>query len=254
MLLLLSPAKSLDFDTAAPTTEYTQPRLLAHSAKLIEEARKMQRDDVMKLMRVSEKIADLNVARFADWALPFSIKNSKPALFAFTGDVYQGMNPLAWTASETNLAQSKIRILSGLYGILRPLDLMQAYRLEMGCALPNENGKNLYAFWKNTLTKTLNDDLKTANMDIVLNLASDEYFKALDTKMLQANLINTTFKEERNGKLKIISFSAKRARGSMADFVIRNNITQITDLQAFNTDNYTYRTDLSAENNLVFTR
>jgi uncharacterized protein len=255
MLLLLSPSKSLDFTASAPDfVRCTQPQLTAHSAQLIAEARKLSQSDIMQMMHVSEKIADLNLQRFTDWQLPFTPENSKPALYAFTGDVYTGMNVAAWTSQEANLAQAQIRILSGLYGVLRPFDLMQAYRLEMGIALRNERGRNLYAFWKKTITEALNADLAKAQTKTIVNLASEEYFKAVDTKTLNANVINVAFKEERNGVLKIISFSAKRARGSMADFIIRNAITNENDLQAFDKDGYVFNENLSSSNNLVFIR
>ena len=255
MILLISPSKSLDFATLAPNfAGFTQPRLTAHSELLITEARKFAQSDIMKMMHVSEKIADLNVQRFADWRLPFTAENSKQAVYAFTGDVYAGMQVQDWTAENVDAAQSRLRILSGLYGVLRPLDLMQAYRLEMGIALRNERGNNLYAFWRKTVTEALNADLAQAQTKTVLNLASEEYFKAVDTKTLDANVINVAFKEERNGKLKIISFSAKRARGSMADFVLRNNITNENDLQAFDKDSYVFEQSLSSATSLVFVR
>jgi uncharacterized protein len=254
MLLLLSPAKSIDTTNPAPTSDYSQPRLLAHSAELVAAARKLTQADLMELMAISEKIADLNVTRFAEWTQPFTPENSKTAVHSFTGDVYQGMNAGAWSSEILAQAQQRLRILSGLYGLLRPLDLMQAYRLEMGIGLRNERGNTLYAFWKNTITPALNADLAASGFDTVLNLASEEYFKAIDTKTLNAKLINVAFKEERNGKLKIISFSAKRARGMMADFVLRNHITEAADLAAFDLDNYTYSTSLSTAQDLVFVR
>ena len=254
MLILLSPSKSLDFENSASTAAPTLPRLLPQSADLIRIARTLSPADLMQLMGVSENIAALNTARFAQWQTPFTPENAKSALFAFTGDVYQGMQPLAWHDDTVQYAQQKVRILSGLYGVLRPLDLIQPYRLEMKIGLRNAQGSNLYAFWKNDITALLNADLAAQGEATVLNLASNEYFKAIDPKKLQATIYNVAFKELRNGAYKIISFSAKRARGKMCDYVVQHKITQISDLQGFTADNYSYEPTLSTPQNLVFVR
>ncbi len=252
MLTLLSPAKSLDFETAAPKLVCTQPRLLAQSQILVDIARKCTSNDLIQLMSVSENIAALNVVRFADWQQPFTTKNAKPALFAFTGDVYQGMQPSAWTTKDVKFAQENLRILSGLYGLLRPLDLMQAYRLEMGIALANPKGKNLYTFWKEQIVATLNEDLVVQKQKIIINLASDEYFKAVDLKKLDAEVYTTEFRDFKNGVYKIISFNAKKARGMMADFIVRNKIKNPKHLQAFDSNGYRYDVERSTARNFVF--
>ncbi len=254
MLLLISPAKSLNFEKPALQYGATQPRQLAESEKLVEIARKLERVDLMQMMDVSEKIADLNVERFATWQQPFTEENAKPAVFAFTGDVYQGMKAENWSQTDADFAQKHLRILSGLYGVLRPLDLMQAYRLEMGISLKNQLGNNLYAFWKNKIAPVLKQDLAAQGDDILINLASNEYFSAVDNKQLGATIYNVAFKELRGNVYKVISFNAKRARGEMASFIIKNRLKSVADLRTFQADNYFYNEEMSSEFELVFTK
>jgi uncharacterized protein len=238
LILLLSPSKSLRELPLRRNDSPSQPRLLHESIKLLLLAQGLDRVALMELMHISEKIADLNVARFAAWQLPFTPENAQPAIFAFTGDVYQGMQPEAWSVNDAAFAQNHVRILSGLYGILRPLDLIQAYRLEMGIALRNERGSNLYHFWKQILPPLLGSDLAEQGDAVVLNLASEEYFKAIDTKNLAGKVYNIDFKELRNHKYRVISFSAKRARGMMANYIVKNRLNTIASLYGFNEDNY----------------
>ncbi len=205
-------------------------------------------------MSISDKLSELNAERFSTWEPDFTPENSRPALFAFTGDVYQGMELSSWKTPDFNLAQKQIRILSGLYGVLRPLDLMQPYRLEMGTKLPNPRGKNLYDFWGDIITDLLNTDLKKSGSSLFINLASNEYFSSVKPKSLKGELITPVFKDEKNGKYKIISFFAKKARGMMADYIIRNKITNIAGLKTFNTAGYKFSKSESSDSDLVFLR
>jgi len=205
-------------------------------------------------MSISEKLAQLNYDRYASWEEEFTKENSRPAILAFTGDVYQGMALVEWTKDDFSTAQARVRILSGLYGVLRPLDLMQPYRLEMGTKLPNKRGKNLYEFWGDSLTNSLNADLKKSGSNYVVNLASNEYFSAVKKKVLDGALITPVFKDEKNGKFKIISFFAKKARGMMADFIVRGDITDPKALQKFKTAGYHFSKAESTEGTLVFLR
>jgi len=221
---------------------------------LVEELRKKSSNDIQKLMSVSVKIADLNVERYQSFKTPFNTKNAKPSVLAFKGDVYTGLQAGDFSEEEMQFAQEHVRILSGLYGILRPMDLMQAYRLEMGTKIPNAGGKNLYEFWGEKITKTINKDLKANGGNAIVNLASKEYFHSVKTKSLQGDLYHINFKENRNGTYKIISFSAKKARGIMARYIVQNNITNPEDLKKFGEDNYCFNPDLSSEKDWVFTR
>lgn len=205
-------------------------------------------------MSISGKLADLNSERCTTWERDFTAENSRPCIFAFTGDVYQGMELSAWKAPDFTLAQKQIRILSGLYGVLRPLDLMQPYRLEMGTKLSTTRGKNLYDFWGNKITDLLNADLKSSGSNFIINLASNEYFSSVKTKSLDGELITPVFKDEKNGKYKIISFFAKKARGMMADYIIRNKITDVAGLKKFNTAGYKFSKSESTDIELVFLR
>ena len=254
MLILLSPAKSLNFESDFPQTIPTEPRLLKQSAQLVRAACKLKTSDLMSLMNVSEKIAALNVTRFKNWKPPFTFDNAKPALYAFVGDVYLGMQPLNWSEENTLYAQTHVRILSGLYGVLRPFDLMQPYRLEMKTPLENKKGKNLYAFWKKDIVSILNTDLTEQGDSIIVNLVSQEYYKAVDTKKIKGQVYQIEFKENKNGVYKIISFSAKRARGMMCDYIVRNKIIKITDLKSFDYEGYAFNETMSSEYELVFTR
>mgnify|MGYP003499255207 FL=1 len=254
MLILVSPAKTLDYETTLPTNKHTLPRLLTHSQQLIDVSRSLSATEIASLMAVSEKIAQLNVARFRDWQSDLNLSNSRQAIFAFKGDVYTGLD--AYTLSENQLdsAQNRLRMLSGLYGLLRPLDLMMPYRLEMGTRLHNSKGTNLYQFWGNTITDLINQDLVTSKSQVVVNLASDEYYKAVKETSLNVPVIKPVFLDQKNGKYKVISFYAKKARGLMARYIIEHNIQAPEQLKDFNTDGYYFDPISSQGNELVFKR
>jgi len=254
MIVLLSPAKSLDYESPLLTNRATKPRFIEDSAELISHLRKLSVGKLGKLMSISDTLAQLNHDRFASWEEEFTKGNSRPAILAFTGDVYQGIELDQWGKEEFEVAQKRVRILSGLYGALRPLDLMQPYRLEMGTKFPNKRGKNLYEFWGDSLTKSLNADLKKSGSGFVVNLASNEYFSAVKKKDLAGELITPVFKDEKNGIYKIISFFAKKARGMMADYIVRNGITDPKDLQKFKTVGYRFSKKDSDDSTLVFLR
>ncbi|TEW54565.1 peroxide stress protein YaaA [Psychromonas sp. RZ22] len=255
MIVVISPAKTLNFDTPATTTEYSQADLLTESQRLIDRCKQLSMQDVASLMKVSDKIAGLNVARFAQWQTPFSLDNdAKQCLFAFKGDVYTGLDAETLTDKTLQYAQQNLRILSGLYGLLRPLDLMLAYRLEMGTRLDNERGTNLYQFWGELITEKLNLKLQEVGSQYLVNLASNEYFKAVKTKQLNATVITPIFKDQKNGQYKVISFYAKKARGLMARYIMENEITDIELLKAFSVDGYYFVEAASNETNLVFQR
>jgi len=254
MLTVISPAKTLDFETAPATRKTTQPRFLARSAELVEDARAMSPDDIRELMGVSEKIAELNHQRFMDWGTPFNLDNAKQALFAFRGDVYTGLEADSLGTAELAFAQQHLRILSGLYGVLRPLDLMQAYRLEMGLKFANSGGKNLYEFWGDILTKELNRDLAKSGSKVLVNLASNEYFRAVKPGSLDAEIITPVFKDLKGGKYKIISFFAKKARGQMARFILDKELNDPAGLKKFKAGGYRYNKTESTARELVFTR
>ncbi|MBN2869313.1 MAG: peroxide stress protein YaaA [Flavobacteriaceae bacterium] len=252
MKLVLSPAKSLDFETKLPTTKATQPEFLEHSSKLNKVLKDKSPKSLSKLMSISDKLADLNYERNQEFTVPFTKENSRPAMYAFNGDVYKGLDAYTIPKDKIDLAQNTIRILSGLYGVLKPLDLMQPYRLEMGTKLKVGSKKDLYEFWKKDIVNALNEELE--DDELFINLASNEYFKAIDKKALKVPVIDITFKEFKNGKLKIISFYAKEARGLMARYIIDTNAKSIDDLKKFNYDNYQFDGKLSEKNHLVFTR
>lgn len=254
MLILLSPAKSLDYEAPLLTNKATQPRLATHSAELIRELKGLSPQAVGELMSISPKLAELNHARFQNYQPAFTSRNSRQAILAFTGDVYQGMDLTKWSSDDFAAAQKQIRILSGLYGVLRPLDRMQPYRLEMGTKFKNARGNNLYQFWGTIITELLNKDLKASGSDLVVNLASNEYFSSVKTKELNGQLITPVFKDEKNGAFKIISFYAKKARGMMADFIVRNQVQSIEELKAFNISGYQFNDEASDSKQLVFLR
>lgn len=254
MLVLLSPAKSLDYDSPLPTKKHTKPRLLDDSEELVQQLRKMSASEIGSLMKISEKLSELNADRYIRWERDFSHDNSRQALFAFTGDVYQGMDLAEWSSEDFASAQKQVRILSGLYGVLRPLDLMQAYRLEMGTKLENARGKNLYQFWGSKVTELLNKDLKASGSDLVVNLASNEYFSSVKKKELNGTLITPAFKDEKNGKYKVISFYAKKARGMMADYIVRNGVDDVAGLKKFKSAGYKFDKASLTETELVFLR
>jgi cytoplasmic iron level regulating protein YaaA (DUF328/UPF0246 family) len=254
MLIVLSPAKTLDFETPATTPEYSQSSLLSESELLIERCQKLSMQDIASLMKVSDKIAGLNVARFADWKLPLTQDNAKQALFAFKGDVYTGLQAETLEPKVLSYAQQHLRILSGLYGLLKPLDLMLAYRLEMGIKLDNFRGANLYQFWGSIVTTAVNEALKEQGDELLINLASNEYFKAVKKKELKGQIITPIFKDQKNGQYKVISFYAKKARGLMARYILENELTDIEQLKTFDVDGYYFVPADSTATDLVFYR
>jgi len=254
MLLVISPAKTLDYSDP-DFTDHSQPRLLDKSERLIEILRKKTVPDLQKLMSISEELAVLNAERYADYEQPFSLDNAKQSLLAFKGDVYQGLQAEDFSEEELSFAQDHLRILSGLYGVLRPLDLMQPYRLEMGTRLQNVYGKNLYEFWGDTITEVLNRDLQQLEHRALVNLASREYFKSIDTNRLEGDLYHVDFKEKRDdGQYRIIAVYAKKARGMMCRYAIKNGLTNPGELRNFNKEGYTFNEELSKEQHFVFTR
>ena len=253
MLLLLSPAKTLDFQPGT-LTEHTQPRLLEEASRLNVVLQKKSTEDLQSLMKISEKLALLNRERFQNYNEPFTLENAKQALAAFKGDVYTGMGNEDFDEADMRFSQQSVRILSGLYGVLRPLDLMQAYRLEMGTKLTTDRGKNLYEYWGNRITETLNEDLRDAREKSVVNLASQEYFKSVNTDKLAGDLYHVHFKENRNGKLRVVAFNAKKARGMMTRYVVKNRLTRPEQLKAFADADYIFNDELSTEREFYFTR
>ncbi|MBA2778230.1 peroxide stress protein YaaA [Billgrantia kenyensis] len=254
MLSVISPAKTLDFETPATTTIHSQPDHLERSQQLIEILRDYSPQQLSELMGISDKLAGLNAARFAEWQPPFTADNAKPAAQAFQGDVYVGLEATSFSDADNAFAQQHLRILSGLYGLLRPLDLIQPYRLEMGTRLSNPAGKDLYAFWQDTLTQALDDAIADSGSKVLVNLASNEYFKAINARQLGARVITPVFKDEKNGKFKIISFYAKKARGLMAAWMIRQRLDDPEQLKAFDVAGYAFNPAMSEGDTLVFTR
>jgi len=254
MLALISPAKTLDYETALPTDTYTQPRLLEQSQQLIDVCRKLSATEIASLMTVSEKIANLNVERFRDWNAEFDFSNARQALFAFKGDVYTGLDAYHLKDHDIDFAQQHLRMLSGLYGLLRPLDLMMPYRLEMGTKLKNSRGNNLYEFWGSIITEQINQDLAEIDAKLLVNLASDEYYKSVNEKKIQAEIIKPVFLDQKNGKYKVISFYAKKARGLMARYLIENKLSQVEQLKAFDSEGYYFDAESSSDKELVFKR
>lgn len=254
MLSVISPAKTLDFETPPTTTKVTQPDFLKQSQALIDILRDYSPQQISELMGISDKLAGLNAARFEEWQPPFTLSNAKPAAQAFQGDVYSGLKAESFSEAENRYAQSHLRILSGLYGLLRPLDLIQPYRLEMGTKLSNSAGKDLYTYWKPTLTPTLNEAIAGSGSKVLVNLASNEYFKAVDAKQLDARVITPVFKDEKNGTFKIISFYAKKARGLMSAWLIQQQINEPDQLRAFDVAGYRFDASSSQGDTFVFTR
>ncbi len=254
MLIVLSPAKTLDYETPPQTRKATQPALLERSAELVEDARKLSPDAIGDLMGVSDKLAALNHERFMNWGGPFTLDNAKQSVLAFKGDVYTGLDADTMKVADLDYAQKHLRILSGLYGILRPLDLMQPYRLEMGLKFENRGGRNLYEFWGDDITVLLNRQLKSLNSDVLVNLASNEYFKSVRPGELNADVITPVFKDRKNGKYKVISFFAKKARGQMARYAIDKRLEKAGDLKKFRGDGYRYNASESTAREWVFTR
>ena len=254
MLIVVSPAKTLDYESALPTEEFTEPGLLDKSQLLINRLRDFSALDLSELQHVSSKIAELNFERNHQWETPFSPDNARQAMFAFKGDVYAGLD--AYSMSEKNLkfAQDHLRILSGLYGLLRPLDLMRPYRLEMGTKLSTSQGKNLYEFWGMQITDAINAQLAELGAESLINLASNEYFKAIKAKNINARIITPQFKEYKNGEYKMIGFYAKKARGLMTRYIIDNELTRAEDIQSFDVEGYQFKPAMSDGNNWVYTR
>jgi cytoplasmic iron level regulating protein YaaA (DUF328/UPF0246 family) len=252
MKIVISPAKSLNLDKALPTLHFTEAVFLKQAETIQKTLKKKKPKQLMELMDISEKLADLNWQRNQDWQLPFTPENARPAMYTFDGEVYTGLNAYSLPVEKVGVLQDKLRILSGLYGILKPLDLMQAYRLEMGTSIAIGTKKNLYEFWKKTLTDQLNSELNKD--DLFVNLASNEYFSAVDVKKLKVPVITPEFKDYKDGKLKMISFFAKKARGLMVRYIIDTNAETVEDLKGFNYEGYVFDANLSEGNKLVFTR
>jgi len=253
MKILLSPAKSLDFESKLPTDKSSQPIFLTEAEKLNAVLEKKSKKQLKELMGISDNLAELNYQRYKSFSTPFNAQNARPAIYAFSGDVYVGLDAYSLPKNKIEKLQNSVRILSGLYGVLKPLDLMQPYRLEMGTDLKINTKKNLYEFWGDKITNALNAEI--AEDEMILNLASNEYFKSVNTKMLEGKLISPVFKDFKNGKLKIISFFAKKARGSMARFVIENNVNSYEKLLRFDVDGYHFsRNETKNESKPVFIR
>lgn len=260
MLAVISPAKTLDFESEPATTQYSQPELLDRAAILVNHLACMAPHELSELMSISDKLGSLNFERYQQWALPFAPENARQALLAFKGDVYTGIDAGSFDDEDLRFAQDHLRILSGLYGVLRPLDLMQPYRLEMGTRLEvsaDEQGKpytNLYQFWGGRITQSLNEVLLAADSPVLVNLASNEYFKSVRASELRAQVITPVFKDYRNGSYKVISFLAKKARGAMTAYLIKQRLTDPEQLKAFADDGYAFNEALSGVSQWVFTR
>lgn len=254
MLTVISPAKTLDFESEPNTAKNSQPQFLDQSAELIETMRKQSPKKLSKLMGISPKLAELNAARYQDWSLPFTPDNAKAAVLAFKGDVYLGLEVENYAERDFNFAQKNLRIISGLYGILRPLDLIQPYRLEMGTKIKNPGGADLYQYWNESLTARLSEELGEHRNKTLINLASIEYFKAIRPELLPGKVVTPVFKDYKNGAYKILSFFAKKARGYMASYIVHNRIQKPDDIKSFDVDGYRFNPDLSDESDWVFTR
>jgi hypothetical protein len=254
MLIVVSPAKTLDYETLPKTKLFTLPDYLGNSQELISRLRQLSSLDISELMKVSTKIADLNFDRYEAWSKKFTEKNAKQAVLAFKGDVYTGLDAETFNARDFNFAQKHLRVLSGLYGLLRPLDLMQPYRLEMSTKLDTRHGKNLYEFWGSTITTGLNAQLKKIKSGYLINLASNEYFKAVKPKELNAEVITPAFKEYKGGEYKMIGIYAKKARGMLSRYIIQNRLTDPQDIKAFNEEGYKFSKKLSKGNTWAFSR
>ncbi|MBZ6065686.1 peroxide stress protein YaaA [Aeromonas schubertii] len=254
MLIVVSPAKTLDYESPLPTRRHTLPALLDQSAELIARARQMSPAEIGSLMKISDKLAGLNAARFAQWQPAFTLDNARQAIFAFKGDVYTGLDAGSLGEEDLCYAQEHLRMLSGLYGVLRPLDLMMPYRLEMGIRLDNARGKDLYTFWGERITEHLNQALAEQGDEVLINLASDEYFKSVRPGSLKGRIVTPVFKDGKNGQYKIISFYAKKARGMMARWLLVNRITRVEEIPAFDVDGYYFVPEESSADTLVFKR
>ena len=254
MIILLSPAKTLDFESPAESKICTQPEFLKFSKSLISGLCKLNSEQIGKLMSISPKLAELNHSRFQNWKARHDENSSKQAILAFKGDVYEGLEAWNFNANDFKFAQRYLRVLSGLYGILKPLDLIQPHRLEMGTAYANPAGKDLYAFWGDRLSKAVQKDLNESGSGVLLNLASQEYFKSIRRQQLEAKVVSPVFKDEKNGHFKIISFYAKKARGYMSSYLIRNRIKEPEGLLDFSEEGYRFSKKDSTESEPVFLR
>ncbi|MEM7564370.1 MAG: peroxide stress protein YaaA [Pseudomonadota bacterium] len=254
MLTVISPAKSLDYETPTVTEAFTQPEHLTQSRKLIRRLRQLSKTDISKLMSVSDSLAELNHDRYKKWKTPFKPENARQALFAFKGDVYLGLDAYSMHQQDIDFAQNHLRILSGLYGLLKPLDLMQPYRLEMGTRLDTDAGTNLYHFWNGRITKSLNQELKQSGSNTLINLASNEYFKSVQLRALKADVITPAFKEFHKGEYRFIQFHAKKARGYMSRFIIDEQINDAESLRDFDREGYRFDAKQSNDQEWVFTR
>jgi uncharacterized protein len=254
MLIILSPSKTLDYSTPVRLQEYSQPAYLREAKALVGILRNYSQKRLGALMDISDKLADLNVKRYRDFTLPFTPQNARQALLAFKGDVYEGLQVSAYGANDFAFAQRHVRILSGLYGLLRPLDLIQPYRLEMGTALPTDKGKNLYQFWGDQVTKSVNNTIAEFGNPILVNLASEEYFKVIRREKVKGSILHVVFKERRGNKLQTIGLLAKKARGRMADYIIRKRLTDAAALRRYAEDGYRFDPELSGKNVFTFVR
>jgi cytoplasmic iron level regulating protein YaaA (DUF328/UPF0246 family) len=252
MKIVISPAKSLDYESKLPTKKYTQPQFLANAEVVHEAVKEKTPKDLTELMHISDKLADLNWQRNQEWTTPFTTKNARPAIYAFNGDVYTGFDVYTLPVAKLTKLQDSLRILSGLYGLLKPLDLIQPYRLEMGTQLQVGENKNLYEYWKSTITQSLKEELKEG--ELFVNLASKEYFDAVDAKALNVPVIVPEFKDYKDGELRMVSFYAKKARGMMVRYIIDKNVKTLKGLKGFDYDRYRFDPKLSEGNTLVFTR
>jgi hypothetical protein len=253
MLTVISPAKKLDYTSPVKVDNHTQPELIKHSEELLEGLKTLTPQGVCVLMGLSDKLGALNYERFQEWHTPFNMENARPAVLAFKGDVYQGLDANSMSNEDLNWAQDHLRILSGLYGILRPLDLMQAYRLEMGTKYINKRGADLYSFWDGIINSQINRLLKSPS-DVLVNLASNEYFKAAKEKAIDGRIVTPVFMDNKDGKYKVISFFAKKARGLMAAFIVKNRLSNAEDIKSFNSDDYQFNPALSEGDRWIFTR
>ena len=254
MLIVISPAKTLDFETLPITKDYTQAKLLTDSRWLISQLKKLSPYEISSLMKISDKLGMLNFMRFNEWKTPFTMSNSKQAVLAFKGDVYTGLDAEKFSKQDLKFAQTHLRILSGLYGVLRPLDLIQAYRLEMGTNFESQKGKNLYDFWNTKITSQINSDLQASKSKTLINLASNEYFKSIHVENLNAQIISPVFKDYSKGRYKVISFFAKKARGLMSAYIIKNKLKDSKEIKAFNLDGYRFNQSESSQTNWIFQR
>ena len=254
MIIVVSPAKTLDYETPLPTKEFSEPDFLSEASVLIDVLKGKTNEEVKDLMKLSDKLTELNVERYKQWSQPFSPDNARPGIFAFKGDVYVGLDAQSFNDADIQFAQNHLRILSGLYGVLRPLDLMQPYRLEMGTKLKTDTGKNLYEFWGSKISDSLNNDHQEGEGRELINLASNEYFSAIDKKNLDSEIITPAFYDWKNGKYKMISFYAKKARGMMAAWIIKNRITSSQKLESFDVAGYMYSPEMSESNKPAFIR